>query len=362
MVHDHHEDETYFLDQICMVALSGAFGVICLCLYFLQQGMLYRLLGTQFHPFVLASGIALVVLAVVRAGMLWSMAGPKIEDHSHGHDGCCQDESHSHEHSHSHGAGAHDHGHSHSHDHGHSQANRGHDHSHAVLAESRAFGHTPASAPAATPSHAHSQSQGHADHDHGWAPWRYVVLLVPIILFMLGLPNKGPSFNASSVAAVDTTGDAIEEAKFYFTLTALGSDRLAPLGPILVRLVADAEASDVDRTLDVKKLENLAARATDREYYKGKTVQVRGQYAQRNERYFELARFKIQCCAGDAIPISVPVLAKDSITGYKEQQWVEVTGRLDFRPDAKGSFKTVLRVTQRNQVRQCNPDLNPYFQ
>src|SRR5438445_166391 len=35
----------------------------------------------------------------------------------------------------------------------------------------------------------HHHDHDEADHDHGWAPWRYVVVLVPIILFLLGLPN-----------------------------------------------------------------------------------------------------------------------------------------------------------------------------
>ena len=51
MAHHHdHEDDTYFVDQLCMVGLSGAFGVICLCLYFWgapqgQQSMLDLLLA-----------------------------------------------------------------------------------------------------------------------------------------------------------------------------------------------------------------------------------------------------------------------------------------------------------------------------
>ncbi len=144
MSHHHHEDDTYFLDQVSMVAISGTFGAICLALYFIRSDMLFLLLGTQFHPFVLASGIALVLLAVVRAGMLWNLAGAHPGGSAE-HTFAADDLSHSH----SHGAGGHDHGHSHSHgedrEHSHS-----HSHSHAdpheveAVAQSRAFGHTPA--------------------------------------------------------------------------------------------------------------------------------------------------------------------------------------------------------------------------
>ena len=80
--HDHHDGDTYYLDQICMVGISGAFGAICLALYIQNaraaddaQSMLRLLLGPQFHLFVLGSGIALVLVATVRAVMLWRSAG-----------------------------------------------------------------------------------------------------------------------------------------------------------------------------------------------------------------------------------------------------------------------------------------------
>src|SRR5262245_26983871 len=31
----------------------------------------------------------------------------------------------------------------------------------------------------------------HHDHERGWAPWRYAVLVLPVVLYSLGLPNKG---------------------------------------------------------------------------------------------------------------------------------------------------------------------------
>jgi hypothetical protein len=69
--HAHAHDENYFIDQLCTVALAAAFGLICLALYFSHQEMLYRLLGQQFHPFVLGSGIALVLICGVRSMFLW---------------------------------------------------------------------------------------------------------------------------------------------------------------------------------------------------------------------------------------------------------------------------------------------------
>lgn len=359
--HDHHDvDDTYFLDQICMVALSGGFGVICLSLYFIQKSMLNLLLGPQFHAFVLGSGIALVVIALIRAGMLWSMAGGKATSAGHDH----ADNHDAHEHSHSHDDCAHDHGdcghehshgHSHAHSHSHADSEHDHEHSHAEVAQSRAFGHTPNPAPA------HSHSHSHDDHDHGWAPWRYVVLLVPIILFLLGLPNKGPSIDPNKLPPIDVSRDAHEEAMFYVTLAALSGDGYGPLGAVAARQGADVLAQD-EQSVDVKLLESIAEKKTDRDYWKSKAIRVRGQFAAQTDRRFSLVRFRIQCCAGDAIQVSIPVLAKESIVGIKSPEWVEVRGRVDFRQDAKGGYTTVIVVAKQDHVQKCNPDLNPYLQ
>jgi DUF1980 C-terminal domain len=355
----HHVDDTYFLDQICMVALSGGFGVICLSLYFIQKSMLNLLLGQQFHAFVLGSGIALVVVAVIRAAMLWSMAGGKALNDVHDH----ADDHETHEHSHSHEDCDHDHGdcghehspsHDHAHSHSHAESHHDHEHSHAEVAQSRAFGHTPIPAPA------HGHSHSHDDHDHGWAPWRYVVLLVPIILFLLGLPNKGPSVDVNKIAIFDASRDAHEEAIFFVTLAALSGDGYAPLGAMAAR-AADSVAQDL-QAVDVKLLEGIAEKKTDRDFWKGKAIRVRGQFVPQTDRVFSLVRFRIQCCAGDAIQVSIPVVAKENVNNVKAPAWVEVDGRIDFREDARGVHKTVVIVSKHDHVRECNPDLNPYLQ
>jgi hypothetical protein len=335
-------------------------------MYYIQEGMLFRLLAPQFHPFVLASGVTLLFIAVVRAAMLWSMAAVKSQVQEHAHNDEQGEPNVGHSHAHSHGDCGHDHGHAHdqahshadtAHSHSHGGGDHAHGHSHAVLAESRAFGHKPSPAPA--PSHGHSHSHGEGDHDHGWAPWRYVVLLVPIIFFLLGIPNKGPSFDNTPASIVDIH-DSKEESIYGITLTGMSGDFLGSLGPILARQAADAVASKVEK-YNVKEIEAWASNAADREFCKGKTIQVRGQYIPSSDRFFEVGRFKIQCCAGDAIAIRVPVIAKEAITGHKSQDWVEVVGRVEFRESA-GEFKSVIIVANRNQVKKCNPDLNPYVQ
>jgi hypothetical protein len=337
MAHHHHEDDTYFLDQLCMVALSGAFGVICLALYFLQQGMLFRLLGQQFHPFVLGSGIVLVVIAGLRAGLLWQQAGQRqgadADQQGHAHDECCAhsdgDNGHAHAHSHA----------EHAHSHAHGDHDHGDDHAHAV-------GHAH--------SHSHSHGDG-ADHEHAWAPWRYVVLLIPIMLFLLGLPSKGPALNANlGKIEVDFTEEAMQAATFV----SVGPSGWAQI--VAVR----ASADQVDKEaipVDFKRLEIMSSSASDRDYWNGKTIKVKGQFMPQSDRVFHLVRLRIQCCAADAVQLNVPIIAKDSITDIQPESWVVVTGRVAFR-EVDGKTTTSILVQSRRAVEKTSPDINPYEQ
>src|SRR4029077_9302222 len=112
--HDHthtHEEDSYYLDQLCMVTLSAAFGGICLAMYYWKTDMLTRLLGPQFHLFVLISGFTLVGLAVLRAYSLWVQVGKeKLDEHSHEHHDHAHHHHEDHDHAHEHGEHCQEHG------------------------------------------------------------------------------------------------------------------------------------------------------------------------------------------------------------------------------------------------------------
>ena len=342
MSHIHEESETYYLDQLCLIALSGAFGGVCLTLYFWQVPMLNLMLGPQFHGFVLASGVLLLVLAGIRAVILWKAAGQAksslalVHDHAHGH------EHHHHEncdHNHDHGHDHH-HGHSHDHDHGHS----------------------------------------HDGHDHDWAPWRYVVLLLPIMLFLLGLPNKGPAVHGASTP-VDLTNESIG----YATLVAGGALPLQQVTPAAILsskfvmaeqdVIANlqkwrfaptmsADSSALAETLDFKRLESAARDADSRSEWDGKWITVKGQFApnRQNDHQFSLVRFQIRCCGADAVRLNVPMVCKESLQDTKEGEWVNVTGRIRFQRHGDSKFITVLQVPSRQAVAPTGPDPAFYLQ
>jgi hypothetical protein len=436
MAHHHeHDNDTYYLDQLCMVGVTGAFAGICLTMYFLNTTMLGLLLKPEFHPLILASGIALLAIVLVRGVLLWQAVGNKPEAPSR--------PLHNHDH-HDHGHGGHDHHHDHGHcdhdhHHEHVEAHEHHHHEHHVHAGTA----TPAAATLSLPVLASAHDH---DHDHSWAPWRYVVLLVPLMLFMLGLPSKalpvveggtvdvtreasiasaliavGPApFNQAVMAAVLTADmSAVERvAEIYIdgkraTLAELkpgmnvagvlvidkqvmgnkgvakinASDSILPRAPDYTNLgiikavdvrektltVATTEnGKEVLQTFDLeapiyigfKELEALAFNPDSRTNWSGKKVQVIGQFAPygRSDRWFSLARYRIQCCAADAVQLNVPIFCKEVLKDFKRDDWVRVTGRVEFReqPGRPGTYNTVLVVNRWANIVRTAADTDPY--
>ncbi len=335
----HHQDhgpdvgDSYYQDQLCMVAMAGAFGGICLALYFWQTGMLNRILGSQFHPFVLGSGIALVILAVLRAVSLWIQVGEPVAANGPNHE-------HDHRHDHNHEQGEHCHHEGCGHDHQHEQ-NHQHEHGHDHIAHG----------------HHHHHDHGAEDHDHAFTPLRYVILLIPIILFLLGLPNKGPKVMAAD--SVDVGRDSVVHA---LGLIGNGGAGWAQAG--YAGYLAAEQASGEVFDLDFKDLLAAAASEPRREQWNKKTVRVIGQFATMrsgNPNMFALVRFRMQCCAADAIQFDVPCVSREPITHVKANDWVRVTGRISFIQSQNG-FKAVLIVSGHKAIVPTYPDPNPWIQ
>ncbi len=314
MAHQHEDSDTYYLDQLCLIALSAAFGGVCLTLFLWKTDMLDLMLGQQFHNYVGSSGFVLVGLALIRSVILWRAVGLlSPANHDHGHD-------HQHDHDHGH---SHTHEHGHEHDHGH-----GHDHSHGDF------------------KHTHSHEHDHADHDHGWAPWRYVVLLLPVFLFLLGLPNKLPP-PRSQILDLDPTELAIGHS----TMVLLSQDPLQSL-------VWTAYLYRPIRGIDFKSL--VQAGQTSNRDLQGTWVRIQGQFvpSQNNDRAFGLVRFSMRCCFSDAIQLNVPVFAPESLHNRKDlkyRDWVEVTGRVAFQQSGR-SWRTILQISSLNAIRPTKPD------
>jgi DUF1980 C-terminal domain len=322
--HDHSHDHPnpYYLDQLCTIGVCAALGIVAILMW--RSGSL-GILAAVFQYAVLVGGVALVLVALVRGVALWKLAGAATAAHHHDHD---------------HGPGCeHDHSHAHDHEHG-PGCEHDHDHDHA-----------------------------HAGHDHGWAPAKYVVLLLPITLFFLGMPNaKFNSYynNCNIKRAQGALPPLLFEwvPGFYEPIFGSHADRYQRSNPVLDDLGLNAVADRGEVNLDFKELSRAAMSEDSRRFYEGKTGTLKGQFSPGvSDKTFTLVRMKITCCAADAIPLNVVILSPEPISDIEQLSWVKVTGQIQFRKRRDGNeYIPVLQLASRKAIEErVPPDNNPYI-
>ena len=169
--------------------------------------------------------------------------------------------------------------------------------------------------------------------------------------------------------------------------------RAAAAGGVLFRVSAEgpAGASDglngktetPDKTVADKgedlgvtfvQLQMAAMYPENRQFYEGKTVRLTGRYVGDSDSRFTLVRYKMTCCAADAIPLDAVIMldpkskSKEKLDPDKlRNSWVQVTGRVQFvqRTDRPGEFATALMLLTEDKplselVKVVPPDPNPY--
>lgn len=325
--HTHEETEnTYFLDQLCTIAVVGLLGFTAIGLY--EKGWLWKKfqLIDRFHIPVFAAGIALLVMATLRALALWQLAGQVRTRKAHETDHPEHDEpaGHDHEagHEHSHG---HEHAHSHDHDHDHAHSH-GHEHSHGN-------------------EHAHEETmEEHEDHDHGWSPWRYAILIIPAVLFFLGLPADG--FNLSRLK------DALKEQELE---AGLSNKRLAFAAVAGTPGFVVMKKTNKPDHLKFSELAVHATREKSRNYFEGRTVILEGQFSLMpgKDNQFKLFRVKVNCCGPDAITLQAQIIAPEPLQGIGYQDWVRIEGELSFQKIAgKNEYLPVIQLPTMQSIQK----------
>jgi hypothetical protein len=318
----------------------------------LRQCKLGLIIVQRFHIWALIGSVLLLGLVVIRAVAVWFQVDQHAADHVHDHNGCCD----------------HDHDHEHHHEHHHE-----HDHPHGVQELATV-------ASAAEPSgHDHDHTHDHG-HDHGWAPWRYVVLILPVVLYFLDLPNKG--FSGRGAVGDDRQYDLSKDVArlavdtwSVVAQTQMGQSLAAGPTPFLLGVAGAVRPNDKGRDLSVGfvQLEKAAETPEKRAYYEGKTVRLTGHYKDLDTRRFTLIRYKMNCCAADAIPVKAVIfvdpafkenLDNDALRG----RWVEVTGRVVFlQQPGTTEYATALMLspsggqTLKDLVRDIPMDPNPWL-
>jgi hypothetical protein len=339
MGHAHsHEDQNYYLDQLCTIGISGALGGVAVMMW--RQDMLTYILKPPFHWPVLVAGICLLILAAVRGVALWISVGKggKTHDHDHGTD---SDHDHKHAHDdHEHGAAC-DHDHDHHHEHG-AACDHDHDHEHGAACD-HDHHHHHEHGPGCTHDHEHAhgahdhshepdEEEDHG-HSHGWQPIRYTVLLIPVAFFLLNMPNRGPTPRKTNEELQDTGWVKVE-----------GKGD----GPVEVGFTELSQAAYIpDRREDLE----------------GKRVILRGQFVSGpTPNVCTLARYKVTCCSADAVQLNVAIVSPDSLQQYQDNQWVEVEGLVQFRKlKNRDEYRPVLQLASLAGIRPIAAETNPYL-
>ena len=147
--------------------------------------------------------------------------------------------------------------------------------------------------------------------------------MIPVGLFLLNLPNS--SFAA--VQALDLNNVDI-------------STNIADRG--------------TENNVSFLQLERAAQRDEARQLYEGKTVVLVGKYAGNDDKKFTLIRFKMNCCAADAVPLKGAMFVDSKNPAkldYKiwNDKWVKVKGQVQFIKMKDGSYITALVLKPKDE-------------
>jgi hypothetical protein len=312
MAHDHHHGDrnAFYMEQLLTIGVCAAFGGVVLLLW--HSGVLKNMLAEKFHIWVFLGGASLLAMAIINSVAVWFSVGEAkavpVDAHDHDHAHC---------------------------DHDHAQHDHAHEHAHAECGTQ--------TAPTALAMAAPVSDCGHEGHDHGWAPWRYAVLLLPVAIYFV-VPLEALSSTGGGAVDVDPTAAAS---------------------------AMKGTSKGDDFSITFQQLNLAAVYADNREFYENKTVKLIGQYVPIDNRHFTLRRFKISCCAADAVPLSAVIMAdreakqplpSDSLQG----KWVEAIGRVEFLRSAGGGGYTTTLILPTDRalndvLKEVPPPVNPYL-
>src|SRR5260370_514607 len=269
--HAHQLEESYYLDQLCTIASCGLLGGIGFLLWKTDALIQYNILSTDFRIWTLFGAVVLFGITAIRGIALWSEVGRNKLARAHEHD-------HNHDHHHKHGETcAHDHGHDHDHHHEHGHEDGEHTHAHLH--------------------HDHG-------HSHAFAPWRYAVLLMPLMLAALLIYYHYHRMELTYSTPYLMGGKAEEILNDSGNASATKNDaKEIPLG--FQTLTQDAP--------------NPALHAA----YEGNVGTLKGLYKPITDKQFSLMRLKMTCCRADAVPLKVRLISPEPLD-YEPRNSVEV--------------------------------------
>lgn len=285
----------WFQEQFLQTGIALALGLVSLAIY--ATGRVGLMLAPKFHPWLAAGAGMLVVVALIRAFFLARHAGFLSKQMLQAKliSESCDSK-------------AHHHG----------------DHAH----EECCHPHSDASAGTCCDDHQHGPDCGH-DHGHQWLPLQVMVLSIPIVLFALNLPNE--AFGA--MKALD-----------------LEAYSLAPTG---------AGSGGKADGVSFLQLERAASNPEARGLYDGKTVQLVGKFVGDHDKRFTLIRYKMNCCAADAVPLNAAIMVDPQSQARLDYRhwsgkWVEVNGEVRFLQSRDGKSYLAALILRAKDTEELN--------
>ncbi|MFT3882306.1 MAG: hypothetical protein QM703_21970 [Gemmatales bacterium] len=331
-----------FMERLFTLVMTGAYGVVMIWLFvsnFLgwngDDRSILSLVTGWIQYVIFLGGIILIVL------FFFLLFNFKTTGDGHHH---------SHEHDHDHDHDHKDCGHDHSHDHDHHE---GCDHHH----------------------HEHKQGEAHDccdhDHDHNWNPIRYVPLLIPLILIVMGLPDtrmienfekhlyeksvkeqKRPVTNEQMawlmLGTFTVPGEVFPSVSFS---TSIASGLQGMIDEV------DGEArNEKPVVIDLGQLEKaLKDPALQQQYSSYGRVEMEGMFDLEETgtiSVFRIVRLRMACCLTDARPAMLVCVTKKPIPASllnkgasTTTKWVKIQGRLKFGETPEGKTQAFMKVS-----------------
>ena len=188
----------------------------------------------------------------------------------------------------------------------------------------------------------------HEEHNHGWAPWTYAILIIPAVLFFLGLPEDGYAKRGAKNYELDPT--VYQKCVAFAHLTG---------GMVFPELNRSEKVH-----LRFSDMVVIASRESSRRHYEGKTVTLRGMFVgiPGKDMEFTLKRVKVTCCGADATMLQSRIVSTTPLPRFREEEWVEIEGQLSFAKVAgRDEYVPVIQLPDKESVRSIEKPENADF-
>jgi hypothetical protein len=330
-----------FMERLFTLIMTGAYGLIMVWLFVsnylgLNSGerSLLSLVTTWIQYVIFIGGVILIVLFFFLLFNFKSAGDGHHHSHQHDHD-------HHHDDDHDHANCCHDNDHNHAHHHHHD----------------------------------HKEGEAHDccdhDHDHNWNPIRYIPLLIPLILIVMGLPDTKMIENFEKhlyeKSVKEQKRPATNEQMAWMTLgaftfpgevfpsVAFSTSIAAGLQGMIDELDGEAR-NEAPIVIDLSQLEKaLKDPALQQQYASYGRVEIEGMFDLEEVgpvSLFRIVRLRMACCLTDARPAMLLCFTKKPIpaqllskSGGSTTKWAKVQGRLKFGQLNDGKYQAVMKVS-----------------